>query len=105
MTSIKGSASLPIIFPIYNPNQRTIQVFNLTLLLVSIPKHPFPQLSANMRFTAALLSALFVATGLAAPILEVRDAAAAELDARYRGCGMAAIFPLDGTLDDSLTHE
>ncbi|KFY85047.1 hypothetical protein V500_08749 [Pseudogymnoascus sp. VKM F-4518 (FW-2643)] len=39
-----------------------------------------------MRFTAALISALFVATGLAAPILEAKDAAAAELDARYRGC-------------------
>lgn len=51
-----------------------------------------------MRFTAALISALFVATGLAAPILEAKDAAAAELDARYRGCGKAPIFSLNPTL-------
>lgn len=50
-----------------------------------------------MRFTAALISALFVAIGLAAPVLEAKDAAAAELDARF-GCGKALIFPLNPAL-------
>lgn len=50
-----------------------------------------------MRFTAALISALFVATGLTAPIQEAKDAAAAELNARFR-CSTAPIFPLNPAL-------
>lgn len=50
-----------------------------------------------MRFTAALISALVVATGLAAPVLEAKDAAADELDARWK-CSKAPIFALDPAL-------
>lgn len=50
-----------------------------------------------MRLTAAILSALFIATGLAAPVQEAKDAAAAELDARLPagpGCSeCSAVFP------------
>lgn len=50
-----------------------------------------------MRFTAALISALVVATGLAAPTPEAKDAAADELNARWKCC-KAPIFPLNPAL-------
>lgn len=62
-----------------------------------------PQLSSNMRFTAALVSVLLVAAGFAAPTPETKDTA---LDARDPGgCSKAhhALSPSRSRSRDSLT--